>query len=175
MAEEKILQGLVEEELQPQSAAVGEGEDEAGQTAAGATDGHLPEVGPIGLRLLAGKGVKAQKSFPLGRAQFRHHAAELIDAAGIAARVNHLEETGGTQAGILLQGLAQKVEVRIGDTVAQPGLATKALGVERGAHGVGVQMQFRRNGADFPMLGVKQVTDLSDLFLSNHAPPREKD
>ena len=89
--------------------------------------------------------------------------------------MNHLEETGGTQAGILLQGLAQKVEVRIGDTVAQPGLAAKALGVERGAHGVGVQMQFRRNGADFPMLGVKQVTDLSDLFLSNHAPPREKD
>ncbi len=30
VAEKKVLQGLVEEELQPQSAAVGEGEDEAG-------------------------------------------------------------------------------------------------------------------------------------------------
>src|SRR5271157_3085178 len=40
VAEEKILQGLVEEELEPQGAAVGEGEDEAGQTTAGATDGH---------------------------------------------------------------------------------------------------------------------------------------
>src|SRR5271165_6366355 len=55
VAEEKILQGLVEEELQPQSAAVGEGEDEAGQTTAGATDGHFSEVGPVGLRLLAGE------------------------------------------------------------------------------------------------------------------------
>ena len=68
MAEEKILQGLVEEELQPQSAAVGEGEDEAGQTTAGATDGHLPEVCPIGLCLLAGERAQTKKSFALGRA-----------------------------------------------------------------------------------------------------------
>ena len=86
-----------------------------------------------------------------------------------------MEETGGTQAGIRLQGLAQEVEIRIGQAVAQPGMAAKALGVERGAHGVGVQMQFRHNRADLPMLGVKQVTDVSDLFLSNHAPPRKKD
>jgi len=36
MAEEKILQALVEEEFQPQGATAGEGEDEAGQTPAGA-------------------------------------------------------------------------------------------------------------------------------------------
>jgi hypothetical protein len=36
-------------------------------------------------------------------------------------------------------------------------------------------MQFRHNRADLPMLGMKQVTDVSDLFLSNHASPREKD
>jgi hypothetical protein len=50
VAEEKILQGLIEEELQPQGTAVGQGKDEARQTAAGTTDGHLPEVGPVGLR-----------------------------------------------------------------------------------------------------------------------------
>src|SRR5208337_5684182 len=105
VAEEKILQGLVEEELQPQSATVGEGEDEAGQTTAGATDGHFPEVGPVGLRLLAGEGAKTQKSFPLGRAQFGHDTAELGDAAGVAARADHLQETGSAQARILLQGL----------------------------------------------------------------------
>ena len=175
VAEEKILQGLVEEELQPQSAAVGEGEDEAGQTTAGATDGHFSEVGPVGLRLLAGEGAQTKKSFALGRAQFGHDTAELVDAAGVAARVNHLEEAGGAQARILLQGLAQEVEVRIGETVAQPGMAAEAVGVERGAHGIGVQVQFRRNGADLPMLGVKQMTDLSDLFIGNHASPREKD
>ena len=122
-------------------------------------------MGPIGLCLLAGEGAQTQKSLALGRAQFGHDAAELVDAARVAARVDHLEEAGGAQAGILLQGLAQKVEVRIGEAVAQPGMAAKALGVERGAHGIGVQMQFRRNRADLPMLGMKQMTDVSDLFL----------
>jgi len=105
VAEEKILQGLVEEELQPASAAVGEGEDEAGQTTAGATDGHFPAVGPGGRRLLAGEGAKTQKSFPLGGAQVGHDAAELGDAAGVAARADHRQETGSAQARRLLQGL----------------------------------------------------------------------
>src|SRR5271157_335722 len=175
VAEEEILQTLVEEELDPQGAAVGESEDEAGQTATGTAQSDFPEVGPISLCLLAGEGAQAQKSFPLGRAQFGHDAAELIDAAGIAAQTDHLVEAGSTQARILLQGLAQEVEVRIGEAVAQPRLAAEAIGVERGAHRIRMQVQFCRNGAHFPMLGVKQVTDLSDLFIGNHASPREKD
>ncbi len=175
VAEEKILQGLVEKEFQPQGTAVGKSQDEGRQTTAGAADSNFTEVCPIGLRLLAGEGAQTQKSLALGRAQFGHDAAELVDAAGVAAQADHLEEAGGAQAGILLQGLAQEVEVRIGEAVAQPGMAAKALGVERGAHSIGVQMQFRRNGADFPVLGVKQVTNVSDLFSRNHAPPREKD
>ena len=175
VAEEKILQALVEKEFQPQGAAVGKSQDEGRQTPTGAADSNFTEVCPIGLRLLAGEGAQTQKSLALGRAQFGHDAAELVDAAGVAAQADHLEEAGGAQAGILLQGLAQEVEVRIGETVAQPGMAAEALGVERGAHSIGVQMQFRRNRADFPVLGVKQVTNVSDLFSRNHAPPREKD
>ena len=106
VAEEKILQALVEKELQPQGAAVGESEDEAGQTTAGAADGNFPEVGPVGLRLLAGESAQAEKSLAAGRAQFGHDAAELSDAAGVAAQADHLEEAGGAQARILLQGLA---------------------------------------------------------------------
>ena len=53
VAEEKILQALVEEEFQPQGTAVGEGEDEAGQTAAGAADPNFAKVGPVGLCLFA--------------------------------------------------------------------------------------------------------------------------
>ena len=125
--------------------------------------------------MLAGEGVKAEKSFTLGRAQVGQDAAELDDAAGVAARANHLQETGSAQARILLQGLAQEVEVRIGQAVTQPGMATEAIGVERGTHGIGMEVQFRRNRADFPMLGMKQMTNLSDLFIGNHASPREKD
>ena len=89
--------------------------------------------------------------------------------------MNHLEEAGSAQARILLQGLAQKIKVRISEAVAQPGMATEAIGVERSADGIGMQVQFRRNRADLPMLGVKQVTDLNDLFIGNHTSPREKD
>jgi len=42
------------------------------------------------------------------------------------------------------------------------------------AHGVGMEQEFRRNSADLPMLGVKQVADAGDLFIGNHASPREK-
>ena len=68
MAKEKVFQALVEKELEPQGAAVGKGEDEAGQTAPGAADGYFPKVGPVGLSLLAGERAKTQKSFPAGRA-----------------------------------------------------------------------------------------------------------
>ena len=47
------------------------------------------------MRLLAGEGVKAEKGFAARRAQFGDDAAELADAAGVAARANHLEEAGG--------------------------------------------------------------------------------
>jgi hypothetical protein len=69
--------------------------------------------------------------------------------------VNYLEEAGSTQARILLQGLAQKIKVRISEANARPGLAPEAIGVQRGAHGIGMQVQFRRDRADFPMLGMK--------------------
>ena len=132
-------------------------------------------MGPVRLCLLTGESAQTQKGFPVGGAQFGHHAAELGDAAGVAARPDHLEEAGGAQARILLQGLAQEVEVRIGQTGAQAGLAAEAVGLERGAHGIGMEKEFGGNGADFPMLGVKQVADASDLFIGNHASPREKD
>jgi hypothetical protein len=67
VAEEKILQALVEEEFEPQGAAVGEGEDEAGQAASGVTDSHFSEVGPVGLSLLSREGAKAQESFSARR------------------------------------------------------------------------------------------------------------
>jgi hypothetical protein len=52
VAEEKILQALVEKELEPQGAAIRESEDEARQTAAGTADPDFAEVRPVGLRLL---------------------------------------------------------------------------------------------------------------------------
>jgi hypothetical protein len=175
VAEEEILQALVEKELQPQGAAIGEGEDEAGQTATGAADYDFAEMGPVGLSLLAEERAQAEKGFPARGSEFSHHAAELGDTARVATRANHLEEASGAQARILLQSLAQEVDVRIGQLSAEAGLAAEAIRVERPAHGVGMEKEFGRNGADLPMLGVKQMADASDLFIGDHAGPRKKD
>jgi hypothetical protein len=129
VAEEKIFQALIEEKLQPQSAAEGESEKESRQTTASTANGNFPEVGPIGLTLLTRKTVQTQKSFAVRGAQFGHDAAKLADTAGVTARVNHLEETSGAQAGILLQGLAQEVEIRISEPIAQAGMTAEAVRV----------------------------------------------
>jgi hypothetical protein len=79
------------------------------------------------------------------------------------------------KVGILPQGLTQEVEVRIGEAVAETRMTVKAVCVQSGPHGIRIQAEFSRKGTDFPMLGMKQVTDASDLFIGNHAAPREKD
>src|SRR5271157_382636 len=173
VAQEKILQGLIEKELQPQSAAVGEGQEESGETATGAADGHFPEMSPVGLPLLAREGAESEKGLPVGRTQFRHDATELSHATGVAAGTNHLEEAGGAQARILLQGLAEEVEVGIGEAIAEAGMAAETIGIERRAYRLGVQTQLGRNRADFPMFGMKQMADVGYLFLRNHESPRK--
>ncbi len=135
--------------------------------------GSAPEA--TDLTLLTRKTVQTQKSFATRGAQFGHDAAKLADTAGIAARANHLQEAGGTQAGILLQGLAQKVEIGIGEPVAQAGMTAETVRVQGGAHGFGMQAEFGGNGADLPMLGMKQGADFSDLLIGNHVSPRERD
>src|SRR5438094_2350965 len=164
VGEKKILQALVEKELQPQGAAVGEGEDESGETTSCATDGDFPEAGPVGLSLLAGESTKTEKGFAAWGSQFGDDTAELADTAGVAAGADYLEEAGGAQAGGLVQGLAQKVEIGIGEAVAEVGMVAETIGVERGAHRLGVQAQCSGNRPDLPMLGMKQVADVSNLF-----------
>src|ERR1700730_12337434 len=53
MAQQKVLQCLVEKKLQIERAAVGESEHEAGETTLGTADGNRPEAGPVTLSLLA--------------------------------------------------------------------------------------------------------------------------
>jgi len=176
VAEEKILQRLIQEEFQPQGSAVGKREDESGQSAAGAADDDLPEGGPVRLALLTGKGAQTQKSFSVRGAELGHDAPELADAAGVTARANHLEQPGGAQAGILLEGLAKEIQVGVEETIPQTGMVVaEALGLQGPAYGLGMQAEFRGNGADLPVFGIKQMTDASDLFVGNHAAPPKRD
>jgi len=91
VAEKEILERLVQKELEPQSPAVGEGEDEAGQTAAGVPEGDFAEVGPVGLALLTGKSSQAEEGLTAGWADVCHHAAQLSDTSLIAPGADHFE------------------------------------------------------------------------------------
>ena len=55
MTAEKVLQSLIEEELQKQGARVRQRQYETGQPAAGLTHPDFPEVRPVGLGFLTGK------------------------------------------------------------------------------------------------------------------------
>jgi hypothetical protein len=106
VAEEEVLQALVEEELHPEGATVREGEEESGKTAAGTTERDFAEVSPIGLSLLAGEGVEAEESLAARRTDLGHDPAQLHDAAGVAALANHLVEASGAQARMALESFA---------------------------------------------------------------------
>src|SRR5262245_12145320 len=102
MAAQKVLHGLIEEELQIQHSRVRQCDDEAGQSAARAPHGDLPEVGPIDLGLLSRKSLQVQESFARRRTQSGHAAPELDDAAAIPAFPDHLVNAGGAQPGMLI-------------------------------------------------------------------------
>src|SRR5262249_46746439 len=75
MTLKKVLQALVEEELEVEGAAVGERENKAGEAPSGASDGDLSERGPIDLSLFAGQDRKPQEGF------FSSYWAQLSDQA----------------------------------------------------------------------------------------------
>jgi hypothetical protein len=74
----------------------------------------------------------------------------------------------------LLQILAQEIEKGIDEAVTQARMTAEAICLEGGPHGEGMQAELAGNGADLPMLGVKQMTDLRDLFFGNHVLTSEK-
>ena len=168
VATQEILRRLIEEEFQIESAGVGQRDHEAGQRSAGAADHDIAEVGPIGLRLVGGKGPQTQKGFPDPRPQVGNGAAQLHDAAGIAAVVNHLVNARGAQAGMLVQGLPDELDIGIGERGAQWLRALKTLRFNGGADGVGMNAQFMGDGADRPMLGVKVAANFDAGFWRDH-------
>ncbi len=80
-------------------------------------------------------------------------------------------ESRGPELGILLEGGAEERHVGVELTLAHDRPPIETRGLEGGAHGVGVQAQLARNGADTPVLGVEEASDLGALGLGDHARP----
>ena len=150
-------------------ATVGESEHETGEPPQGTANGHRPKACPISLRLLAGQSCQAQESFVPCRPQGSHHPPQLDHTAGVPTSAQHLIETGGAQARMLLKRLAHEVEVWIGEGSTRSHAPFKPLGFQSGAHGLRMHSQLGGNGADLPVLAVKQPPNIRFLFGSDHS------
>ncbi len=167
MTAQEVLRRLIEEELQIQGARIRQGHDEAGQSAAGPAHHHVAEMRPIHLRLLAGKGFQTQERLADLWAQAGHGAPQLDDAAGVTTVANHLVNAGRTQPWMLVQGLPDERQIRVGHRGPQ-GLRVETLRLDGVAHGVRMHAQFTGDGADLPMLGIKIAANLRADFRTDH-------
>ena len=95
--------------------------------------------------------------------------------AFIPTGVNHLANPCCPQARIPCQGFADEVGVRIHQSGPRNTPPVKLLGLQSTTHRVRMQPEFRGNRADFPVLRVIEVTNLSNRFLGNQSlPPCKK-
>ena len=169
MAAQEILHGLIEEELQIQGAGIRQRHHEAGQGSLGAAHHHVSKVSPVNLRLLAGKRLELQERFAALGTQAGNGASQLHHAAAIAAVANHLVDARSTQARMLVEGVADKLDVGIDDRRSQRFGTIEAFAFYRVANSIGVDAQFTGDGADFPVFGVKVAADLRADFRTDHA------
>ena len=65
----------------------------------------------------------------------------------VLAPVDHLVKSRGAQPGMPIQGLANELQIRIGDRGAQQRGALEAAGFDRMANGIGVNAQCLRQCA----------------------------
>jgi hypothetical protein len=138
MATQEVLHGLIEEELQIQSARPGQGHHKAGQLPLRPAHQDGTKAGPIDLAFLGGEDLEAQEGLARLRAQAGHHAPQLFHAAGVPTVANHLMDAGGAQPGVLFQGLTHEGQERIQD---------------RGAQGLGMLEPFHFDGV-LPFMGI---------------------
>jgi len=105
VAQEEVLECLVEEELEVEGAGVGQREHEARKAPFGLTDANPSEVSPVNLALLAREELQACEDFDHSRSQATDEASQLSDAAGVTAVSEHGENTGGPRARVSFQRL----------------------------------------------------------------------
>src|SRR5262249_14813868 len=155
-------------ELDPQRARVTERDDETGEFARGSADADLPEMRPIGLRLLARECCQSQESFLFDGTQRADQTANLNHRAGVATLLKHLVKTSGAKAGILPKGFLNEVEIGIGGFRAAGRASAKAMGFDRGPNRIGMKIELGGNRPDLPMLSVEEAANVGDQFHRDH-------
>ena len=168
VAAQEVLHGLIEEEFKIQRSGIRQRHHEAGQGSLGAAHHHVPKVGPIDLRLFAGKRLELQKRFAELRTQAGNGTPQLYHAAAVATVANHLVDACGAQARMVIESVANELDVRIDDGYSQRLGVFEAFSFNGVTNGVRVDAQFSGNGADFPVLDVKVAANLCAGFRTDH-------
>jgi hypothetical protein len=168
VAAEEALLGLVEEEFEVERAGEAQRHHEARQLPLRPTHLHLPEVGPVHLRLLAWKGDQTQERLLALRPKPCHHTPQALDRARVAPLPNHLQEPRGPQPRMPLERLAQEGHVRIQPARTKPPRPVQRVGLDRRAHRVPVDSELRGDGADLPVLRVVQPANGGELLRIQH-------
>jgi len=124
----------------------------------------MSKVSPIDLRLLTGKQLELQEWFAELRTQAGNGAPQLHDATAVAAVANHLVDARGAQAWMVIESVANELDVGIDDGYSQRLGVSEAFRLNGIANGIRVDAELTGNGADFPMLDVKVAANLRAGF-----------
>src|SRR6266545_2693300 len=170
VAPQETLQRLIQGEARVHGARPREHKDEAGQYAPAAAAGKRAEVSPVDLGLLAGQRLQTQVGRgPRGGTDGPHVAADLDGRPGKAPLAQHGVQAGGAQAGVRLQGGGEERLVGIERTGAYLGPRPhEPVALDRVVHGVVVDAERGRDGADAPVLGIEEPADLGALLRRDH-------
>src|SRR5262249_24782432 len=168
VAQQEILDALVKEELDPQRTRVRERNDETGEFARCSADADLPEMRPIGLRLLARECCQSQESFLFDGTQRADQAANLNHRAGISTLLKHLVKTSGAEPEILLKGFLNEIEIRIRGFRATGRDSTKAMSLDCSPNRIGMKIERGGNRPDLQMLSVEEAANVGDQSHRDH-------
>ena len=114
VAADEVGERGVEVEAHERITRVAEHQHERHQRALCTADGELAEVGPVDLRLLTGQGAKAKIRLTRAtRTELRDAVAEVVGSAGVASRLDHVEQPCGGQRGEALKRFGDELHIRV--------------------------------------------------------------
>lgn len=167
------VHGEVEDELAPQGPRVREHDDEEPESALPAGHGHFADVGPVDLRLLAGKRLGTQVHLaPWLGPDLGHVLPQRANRAGVAALGDHVVQPGGAQPRVAGQHLGDEGTVWVDEPRPRLGLGTRLPEPENAPDHVRVDAELGGDGADPPVLRVVQAEDLRLDLRRRHRPAR---
>ena len=130
---QEVLQRLVKEKLQSQSARIRQRQQQTGEPPGGPSDLHFSKGSPVNLPLFAAKGAQPQESFPRPGTQGGHQAAQCHYAARVTAGADHLVNAGSAKSRVALESLADELDIGIGQAGPHD-LVPVALGLQSPLH-----------------------------------------